>query len=196
MFKLARLTDEQWRRNPAERMRLATLIQEAAAGYYGVFALPYSELLEEIASQILAAGTELESIWVLREGDVPAGVAAAFDASSLAIRRQVSLARFLKRLPREDRRSCLARMQEYVAEIEPYSGDGLYLARVAVSPAYRKRGVASRLMKGLIAEIGGEKIALHVATDNAAAIALYRKLGFNPLLPHAKQIGLFIRYST
>ena len=61
MFKLARLTDEQWRRNPAERMRLATLIQEAAAGYYGVFALPYSELLEEIASQILAARVSLLS---------------------------------------------------------------------------------------------------------------------------------------
>ncbi len=53
---------------------------------------------------------------------------------------------------------------------------------LAVSPAFRQRGVASALMKAMIDVCENwlriERIELSVYADNEAAIALYRKHGF------------------
>ncbi len=69
--------------------------------------------------------------------------------------------------------------------------DGFALARViadeaeiltiAVAPARRRRGVATRLLAGLLAEAaarGAMAMFLEVAADNAAARALYDRAGF------------------
>lgn len=193
MLDLARLTDEQWRRNPAERPALAALIHEGAAAYYENFPLPKAEMLDEIASQFLAPGMELESVWVLRDGDALAGIAACIESGSLAVARQASLARFLKRVPRQGRRDCLARVQVYNAAVAPCNENGVYLARFAVSPQRRGRGAGLFMMRGLIEDFGGKTIALHVAGENIVAIALYHKCGFNGVSPAAYRFGLFVR---
>ena len=59
----------------------------------------------------------------------------------------------------------------------------LYVASVGVHPDFRKRGYGEALMKHAIgaasADPSAESVDLHVRASNAAAITLYRKLGFD-----------------
>ena len=60
---------------------------------------------------------------------------------------------------------------------------------VAVDPRYRGRGIADQLIEALMtqAEIGGAtSMLLEVRADNAAAIALYERHGFEPLSRRSK----------
>lgn len=55
------------------------------------------------------------------------------------------------------------------------------IARIAVSPAYRRQGVADKIFTGLLdfcVEKNIERILLDVRISNEAAISFYRKLGF------------------
>lgn len=64
------------------------------------------------------------------------------------------------------------------------SGDIAYVCNVAVSPAYRRHGVASALIQAQIDTsvlCGIREISLEVRTSNDAAIGLYEKFGFKHL---------------
>ncbi len=59
--------------------------------------------------------------------------------------------------------------------------DGADMMNIAVDPAYRNQGIAMRLITQLITQLkekGVICLALEVRASNAAAIALYKKLGF------------------
>lgn len=59
----------------------------------------------------------------------------------------------------------------------------LYISNMAVAPAWRRRGVASRLLAAadrLAARWGSDTLWLHVGTDNASAAALYSRAGYEP----------------
>lgn len=61
------------------------------------------------------------------------------------------------------------------------AGEG-QIMNVAVSPDYRRRGIALGLMNEIISkavENGCENITLEVAENNASAISLYEKCGFS-----------------
>lgn len=56
-----------------------------------------------------------------------------------------------------------------------------YLANLAVSPAYRRRGLASQLLQycePTVKQWGYREIYLHVLENNERAIALYRSCGY------------------
>jgi ribosomal-protein-alanine N-acetyltransferase len=70
-------------------------------------------------------------------------------------------------------------------------GEGFVLARavageaeilsLGVLAAFRRKGIARRLLSAAAAEVrcrGAERLFLEVASDNAAALALYRRAGF------------------
>ena len=62
-----------------------------------------------------------------------------------------------------------------------YVLDEGYINNIAVSPSYRRRGVASALMDRLIDSARGLSLAfltLEVRCGNHAAISLYEKYGF------------------
>lgn len=59
--------------------------------------------------------------------------------------------------------------------------DELHINTIAVEPASRRRGLATELMRHAIAEAvrqGVRRATLEVRRSNAAAIALYQRLGF------------------
>lgn len=84
-----------------------------------------------------------------------------------------------------------------------YVLDEGYIANVAVTAAYRRRGVASGLIREILTE--AEKlslsfVSLEVRVSNAAAIALYTKFGFESLglrkgyYEHPKEDAVIMTY--
>lgn len=54
-----------------------------------------------------------------------------------------------------------------------------HLMNVAVAPEHRRRGIASSLIEGALAEIGADApVTLEVRPSNGSAIALYETFGF------------------
>jgi ribosomal-protein-alanine N-acetyltransferase len=59
--------------------------------------------------------------------------------------------------------------------------DVWHLMNVAVTPGWRRQGIASRLLERLFAETGADaRYTLEVRTSNHAAIAMYERFGFRP----------------
>ena len=76
------------------------------------------------------------------------------------------------------------------------------MMNVAVSPGFRRRGIAEHLIESLILTLkprGSRSLSLEVRASNAPAIALYRKLGFVQVgrrpnyYRHPKEDGLILR---
>lgn len=93
---------------------------------------------------------------------------------------------FCESLSRDDTLFLVCETEEKTAEIAGYIG--MYLSfeeaditNIAVSPCYRRCGIASGLLetaKEMVRESGAESIFLEVRVSNAPAIALYEKKGF------------------
>ena len=91
-------------------------------------------------------------------------------------------------------REQISSLPEYAAYIAAFEGDTLcgiasmymiagegQVMNVAVSPSYRRRGIANGLMESLTERAVDNKcenITLEVAEDNISAISLYKKCGF------------------
>jgi ribosomal-protein-alanine N-acetyltransferase len=59
--------------------------------------------------------------------------------------------------------------------------DVWHLMNIAVTPEWRRQGVASRLLERLFEEAGADaRYTLEVRTSNRGAIAMYRIFGFKP----------------
>ena len=53
-----------------------------------------------------------------------------------------------------------------------------YINNIAVSPNYRRRGIAVKLLNNIIKKLNLENIYLEVSRINQKAISLYEKMGF------------------
>ena len=81
-----------------------------------------------------------------------------------------------------------------VVEVDGEPAGRLYVHRgpsdirimdIALAPAFRGRGIGTRLLRALIAEAeeSGRKLSIHVETNNPAR-RLYERLGFRPAGEH------------
>jgi ribosomal protein S18 acetylase RimI-like enzyme len=70
------------------------------------------------------------------------------------------------------------------ASLMQAAGKGLYIANIAVLPAYRRRGVAQGLMQVMLAgaeKMGLPQICAAIHQENAASTALFSALGLKPV---------------
>ena len=70
---------------------------------------------------------------------------------------------------------------EYAAIDFQYPTPAMYVHRLCIDPAFQRRGLALSLMQfafGLASQKGCRSIRLDTRSDNSAALALYRKLGY------------------
>ena len=111
------------------------------------------------------------------------------------LEKQCFHAPWSEKMLREELGGGIFLVAEQDGEVQGYVGcqtvlDEGYITNVAVSPDFRRRGAARRLIAELIArakEKGLAFVTLEVRESNAPAIALYRALGFAP-------VGLRPRY--
>jgi len=99
------------------------------------------------------------------------------EKASQDLRTGLSLARHL-RLDIVRRLAPLLAMQSTIGRI---GRDEYYISNVAVSPAWRNRGIGALLMRAAFVEAerdGMRSVVLDVETDNPDAQRLYERLGF------------------
>lgn len=66
-------------------------------------------------------------------------------------------------------------------QISTRNSFGMHLARLAVSPAFRDRGLGYALVQNLLRQMyrmGVFRLTVNTQNDNGASLALYRKIGF------------------
>lgn len=57
-------------------------------------------------------------------------------------------------------------------------GPHWYLAQVGVEPSQRRRGIASRLLRPMLAQIDATALPCYLETENEANVAVYQRFGF------------------
>jgi ribosomal protein S18 acetylase RimI-like enzyme len=132
------------------------------------------EARDDVAPGFLVRGARLEDAEAIAELD-----AIAFAASFLTAQaaRELIEERHVVRLIEETATETAAGFLRLRAE-GPTTG---YVSDIAVHPEYQRRGLGEALMRwalGWFRQQGMRRATLTVNTDNAGAIALYRKLGF------------------
>ena len=66
--------------------------------------------------------------------------------------------------------------------------------RVMVDAAVRRRGIATTLIQTVLAQSGGEPVQTFTGRDNAPGIALYRRLGFEPIAEEQAPTGIWVTH--
>ena len=105
------------------------------------------------------------------------------------LEKQCFHAPWSEKMMREDLGGGIFLVAEQDVEVQGYVGcqtvlDEGYITNVAVSPDFRRQGIARALIAELTAKAGENKLAfvtLEVRESNAPAIALYAGAGFAPV---------------
>ncbi|MHC1653598.1 GNAT family N-acetyltransferase [Stenotrophomonas maltophilia] len=109
-----------------------------------------------------------------------AGPGVAFPLAPDAFAQVLALAARPARVLLDEQGDCVGFGQYWLTD-----PDVAHLGRIIVSPQARGRGLGRRLVQRLGAEAlrspGVRRLTLRVYRDNAAALALYRDLGFKPV---------------
>ena len=61
------------------------------------------------------------------------------------------------------------------------AGDVVDLERIAVRPDRQRAGIASALLDAALREVAPDRVLLEVRADNEAAVAFYRRSGFEEI---------------
>jgi len=64
--------------------------------------------------------------------------------------------------------------------------------RVMVDPPARRRGVAATLVRVVLDEAGAAPVETVTGRDNSPGIALYRRLGFDPVADEQTSTGIWV----
>jgi ribosomal protein S18 acetylase RimI-like enzyme len=140
-----------------------------------------NEALEALRAWVLRPSSEVAlARWQVAflEEAPQGGFVAMSEPDLIAARRSDLLALVTSADAVTDLRERLAGIHELFSPLDP--GD-FYLSRIAVEPSARGQGLGARLLSAVVAtaaQTGATAVRADVSADNDAAIALYRKAGF------------------
>jgi GNAT superfamily N-acetyltransferase len=179
------IRDAQWQHAASAELAIAArLMAEAGATFYALFGMSESALLESLARQLLASESEIaRGLAAFVDGQLCA-VAACFPTAQMRSRQLASLMALLGEAGVAA--DAQARLRSYRADLVDVPPDSYYLARIAVAAEQRGRGLGRELIaafEGRARDSGFALASLHVARDNADAIALYEALGYHNHAP-------------
>jgi ribosomal protein S18 acetylase RimI-like enzyme len=157
---------------------VAALFKSALADYYEHWPLSDSERLDTIVAQLSTPGAELSDAWAAIDQGGVLGAYSALEAERLGRAQVLASAELFRRLTSEARASVRNALRSYREKFAPPPAGSVYLARIAVNPGARRRGVGSRLLDDLVQRAASRPLSLHVHQQNAAARGLYRRHGF------------------
>lgn len=134
------------------------------------------EMVDVLAGEFLVEGSELNDA-VAVAGTAVYGIIASYPSSEYRVRQNVSLHYALTNLGADAGRTLVAQLRSLVGQFPQADPQGEYLARFAVTSELRGRGLADDLFKVFLST--HPKVSLHVRTDNARAIAFYKRYGLS-----------------
>jgi ribosomal protein S18 acetylase RimI-like enzyme len=144
-------------------------------------------------------GASREVVTIADSGGEVAGVMAAFPATEAERRARRFLRILIVRTPPWTWRGTLRIYRLGAEVVPPPPADSLYVDSLATSPRRQRRGVATELLAEAERQartLGLGSVSLATAIDNAAARALYERVGFEPAGQRQPRAGLpgFVGY--
>lgn len=164
----------------ADIARLALLAGEGIPAYFWALDATGDTSVEEQGARNAASATDnfsYRNAWLLQLEDKVAGMLLAY------------------RLPDADAAENLQALPAFIrplVELEQCVPGSFYINMLATYPQYQGRGVGTRLMNlvdELAADAGCDLSSIEVFEENAGALRLYRRLGYQvverrPVVPH------------
>lgn len=175
-LSMARQSTEQV--TPSFQREVAQLIFDALPDFYEMIPLDHVGILDMIATETVTEATECFAPLIARIDGMLAGVVCGFPLAELGARQQQSLLHIMRRLDRPEQKvfRTAARAAVSISPITPV--EGLYVARIAVAPRFRGQGVGRAVLEAFRGRSRTATVSLHVDAGNNAAIAFYRRIGF------------------
>lgn len=171
--------DELVSRPLDEQMQIARLCLSTSPDFYGLVPWPAERVLEFIVGQLGKPGTETADIYGLSRDGEPVGIIATLPSAVVdRVKREGALA-IIRQLGAGDRAVYMERLGLYSATVEPLNTESLYLSRIAVAPSAHGTGAGIEAMRRFLDLGSGRALSLHVKADNAPAVGLYRRYGFD-----------------
>jgi ribosomal protein S18 acetylase RimI-like enzyme len=176
-----------------ERLPAAALAYLSFREFYDLAGLTQAELESRIAEQVGSKGTELSQTFVAEADGVIAGMYSALLVADLKSAQMLSVVKLASALPVPSRKPFMAAVDRFRQGVPPIeSTEGMYLSRIAVSPAFHRHGVGRALLEHFL-HSGPGPAWLHVLGTNDGAIAFYRSHGFRELAWVENGYRLFVR---
>lgn len=172
----------QWCEVPAlnteELATAASWLHDMDPEYYALFQPEREQREAAVALLLKQCDSELGPTRFLRRDGRLVGLSTWFPASEVFARRMASLKTLLS-LSSEPAQVKTA-LKSLPRPQDTLPSASLYLSKVCVDPQLRRSGLAQHMLEAflLAGQASNQTVCLNVHKDNAAAIALYRKLGF------------------
>jgi GNAT superfamily N-acetyltransferase len=160
---------------------VAQLLYEATPKFFDLLPGDRSERIDLIRKLVGGRGTDMEQVVVGKEADHVVGAFAGFPATEHKKRELGSLMMIARSISHEAWNRMKEAARSYASELTAVPSESWYLARIAVAPAARGRGVGAELLAAAAVSAGARPISLHVHRTNSGAIAFYRRAGFREL---------------
>jgi ribosomal protein S18 acetylase RimI-like enzyme len=170
--------------DPAALRQAAAWLRSMDEDYYRLFGISDAAVEALLADLLRDPASEFGTHTFFRHEGSLAGLVCAFPAEEMFARRLVVLkaltAASIRMLPADAAAEARGRLRQFAGAPRKLPPDGYYLAKLYVAAQLRGSGLADRLMACFLdaAAAAGRQPCLHVRTDNAAALALYRRHGF------------------
>ncbi len=167
----------------SSRIAAARLMMEALPSYYVVDGVDKEDMVVSVAEMLGEPGTEVATGFVILSSGEVLGILTFVSACDLYRAQLAGAQALLKLLPRESAAAFLGNLRKFSSSSGDVPEETIYVSRFAVVASARGTGLADRMiniLKSMETDTGTPQgnVSLHVAEDNARAIAFYRRNGF------------------